>query len=123
LEWIIINGGSITHLPPNATVMHVHGPEKCAGRTCIIHHATLHHMSEWPLHWRTDRAIFERKCEHEIGHPDPDQIAFLREVGTGEMMNDIIAGRDVITDPTKFAEAYMEHTCDGCCITPSSWVE
>jgi hypothetical protein len=33
----------------------------------------MHHMRDWPLIWRNDRGIFERKCPHGIGHPDPDQ--------------------------------------------------
>jgi len=62
---------------------------------CVIHHRTAHHMQWWPLHWRSDRSIFERICEHGIGHPDPDQYPYWREI------NDM---------------AQAVHGCDGCCI-------
>lgn len=52
-------------------------------------------MREWPLHWRSDRGIFERICPHGIGHPDPDCMRFYLEYH-----EDISAG---------------VHGCDGCC--------
>ena len=45
-----------------------------------------------PRIWRPDRGIWERVCEHGIGHPDPDDPRIL----SGE-------DRGV-------------HGCDGCCI-------
>lgn len=72
----------------------VHGESSCAGRTCVIHNPTAHHMSEFPLHWRHDRGIFERICEHGIGHPDPDQFDYWIETGQ---------------------ESQGVHGCDGCC--------
>jgi hypothetical protein len=44
-------------------------------------------MRSWPQHWRGDRGIIERVCDHGIGHPDPDD-----------------RNRDKI------------HGCDGCCV-------
>ncbi len=67
------------------TLQGVHLPEKCAGRACVVHAPSEHHMRDWPLTWRGDRGIMERACPHGIGHPDPDDI-----------------GDDV-------------HGCDGCC--------
>jgi hypothetical protein len=60
----------------------VHDPENCAGRRCVIHSPTQHHMRGWPLRWRADRRVFERVCDHGIGHPDPDQFEYWREIGT-----------------------------------------
>ena len=67
----------------------VHSPDNCAGTPCVIHNQSDHHMREWPLHWRGDRAMFERICPHGVGHPDPDHLAFR-------------PGDSV-------------HGCDGCC--------
>ena len=38
-------------------------------------------MRTWRLHWRGDRGIFERICQHGVGHPDPDQFEFWRVTG------------------------------------------
>lgn len=52
----------------------VHDGTQCIGeRTCVIHNPTRHPMRDWTLHWRGDRKIFERICQHGVGHPDPDQ--------------------------------------------------
>lgn len=59
----------------------VHESWRCAGRPCVIHAPTLHHMRTWRLHWRGDRGIFERICQHGVGHPDPDQFAFWKKTG------------------------------------------
>lgn len=64
-------------------------------RPCVIHNPTLHHMRLWPLHWRDDRGIFERICEHGTGHPDPDQLDYWKSIGK---------------------EAESIHGCCGCCI-------
>lgn len=61
--------------------MHVHHEMECWGRVCIVHSPTDHPMRSWPLHWRSDRAIFERICPHRVGHYDPDQQAYHDEIG------------------------------------------
>ena len=66
-------------LPDGRELVNVHDDSLCAGRTCVIHNPTEHHMVEWTLHWREDRGIFERICEHGVGHPDPDQHEYWRE--------------------------------------------
>lgn len=63
-------------------------------RDCVIHRPSRHHMRDLPLHWRNDRGIFERICEHGTGHPDPDQFQYWRSIGQ---------------------EAQSLHGCDGCC--------
>lgn len=72
------------------------------GRTCIIHSPTDHHMRGWPLHWRDDRKIFERICEHGIGHPDPDQYDYWDSIGK---------------------ESEGVHGCDSCCVPAPYKVE
>lgn len=77
----------------------VHSDTECEGRRCIIHRQTHHHMAHWPLHFRQDRFIWERVCEHGIGHPDPDQFDYWVSTGrTGEAV----------------------HGCDGCCRSPEN---
>lgn len=77
-------------------LVNVHSEGLCRGRHCTIHRPTDHHMRSWPLHWRDDRKIFERTCQHGIGHPDPDQEDHWRE--TNQMFQSI-------------------HGCDFCCAT------
>lgn len=78
----------------SATLSNIHPEGMCAGRPCVVHNPTNHHMREWVLHWRGDRGIFERICRHGVGHPDPDQEDYWKETGqTGQGI----------------------HGCDGCC--------
>lgn len=72
----------------------VHLSAKCKGEFCVIHNPSEHHMRSWPLEWRGDKGVFERRCPHGIGHPDPDDAAFLKRVGRG---------------------SWTTHGCDGCC--------
>ena len=74
----------------------VHNEKDCTGR-CVFHNPTKHHMAEWRLYWRDDRSIFERICQHGIGHPDPDQFSYWKATGQD--------GQEV-------------HGCDGCCHPP-----
>ncbi len=48
-----------------------HGVAWCE-KPCAIHWPSQHHMRSWPQHWRSDRGIIERLCDHGTGHPDPD---------------------------------------------------
>ena len=80
----------------------VHAPsDECMKYGCPIHKPSDHHMKDWPTHWREDRGIMERLCEHDVGHPDPDQVAYMKRHHGVE-------------------EATMEsmHGCDGCCAKP-----
>ena len=82
--------------------MRVHNRDACQGRGCVRHHPSDHHMRGWPITYRADQGISERRCEHGIGHPDPDDIAYLTSRGEG------IAA----------AVAAALHGCDGCCQEP-----
>lgn len=67
-----------------AVLKNVHPPEKCAGRPCVIHNPSNHHMREWKLNWRSDKGLMERICpEHGIGHPDPDDADWHISEGRG----------------------------------------
>lgn len=74
----------------------VHDRSQCDNRVlpCVIHNPSRHIMSAWPLAWRDDVSLMERICEHGVGHPDPDHLAY---VNSGD--------REVI----------VRHGCDGCC--------
>lgn len=65
---------------------------------CPVHAPTPHPMRDWPLHWRDDRRLMERRCPHGVGHPDPDHLAHTAR----------LRGR-------KRAEVESVHGCDGCC--------
>lgn len=72
----------------------VHSDTACEGRRCIVHRQTHHTMEGWPMIFRADRFLWERVCEHGVGHPDPDQFDYWELTG-------------------RTYEAV--HGCDGCC--------
>lgn len=75
-------------------LVNVHSPALCAGRHCVMHNPSDHHMRQWPTNWRADRGLMERVCTHGIGHPDPDALAYCVSIG----------------------QAWQaRHGCDGCC--------
>lgn len=76
-----------------------HGSDRCYGERCTIHNRSDHHMRGWPQHWRSDRGIMERICEHGIGHPDPDEYKIISGIDAGF------------------------HGCDGCCSEGGQVVE
>jgi hypothetical protein len=63
---------------------------------CAVHRPSAHHMVSWPQVWRPDRRIVERRCEHGIGHPDPDDLRLVSGWDDGV------------------------HGCDGCCVPPAT---
>jgi len=72
-----------------------HSPDKCSGEHCCIHNPSDHHMSDWPMVWRSDKGVMERICPHGVGHPDPDDVAHGKRIGRDDALN--------------------IHGCDGCC--------
>lgn len=77
----------------------VHFRNECGGDNCVLHNPSDHHMRDWYLHFRADRSIFERICEHGTGHPDPDQLDYWQKTGQ---------------------EWQERHGCDGCCWEPKA---
>jgi hypothetical protein len=92
-------GDSITL--PDGRVLNTHGKDQCSGEYCSVHNPSDHSLVKAPLHWRSDRQLMERMCEHGIGHPDPDDLAHWERV-YGKSQPELVAGRGV-------------HGCDGCC--------
>jgi hypothetical protein len=101
------------------TALRTHSPAACDGTPCVVHNPSDHHMKDWPITYRLDRAVrmpdrevsgavvagpvfvlAERGCPHGVGHPDPDAMDYARREGGEE-----------------FASAEGVHGCDGCCRT------
>jgi hypothetical protein len=82
----------------HAVLENVHPAVACQGRNCVVHNPSVHFMREWNLVWRGDKGVMERTCPHGVGHPDPDDAAFLKQSGRGYL---------------------TVHGCDGCCTEKS----
>jgi hypothetical protein len=84
----------------NGRVLETHAESSCLGEFCCIHNPSEHPLDTAPLNWRSDLRLMERICEHGVGHPDPDDLAFKRE-----------------HLPADIYEKYgfELHGCDGCC--------
>lgn len=80
-EWIRTTEAFIGDGEPQYRLRYVHHEDQCAGRVCIIHRPTDHHMRTWPLLWRDDAELWERIDKFGCGHPDPDQIPYWEETG------------------------------------------
>jgi hypothetical protein len=78
--------------------LRVHLRNACKGHPCCIHDPSAHPLNTAPLHWRVEREVMERLCEHDIGHPDPDHLAHVKRLYGSER-----AWVDAV------------HGCDGCC--------
>ena len=62
-------------------VLRTHRADACTGRNCVIHNPSDHPLKDAPLNWRGDRGLMERICDHGVGHPDPDDIAYKVSIG------------------------------------------
>ncbi len=78
--------------------LRVHAAGLCLGENCPLHSPSDHPLKAGPLQWRGDLGIFERLCDHSVGHPDPDSLDY----------KETLVGPDM-------AEAIGMHSCDGCC--------
>jgi hypothetical protein len=93
--WSLTSTGPVYGEVRGAQIFYnVHDPAQCAGRHCVLHNPSDHHMRDWPTLFRTDKHQMERTCPHGIGHPDPDDLAWH-----------VSEGRDYLG----------VHGCDGCC--------
>lgn len=90
------HGTGLTYVTGTKQVLvNVHAPnDECFEHFCVIHNPSPEAVAIGYTHWRADRNMMERICEHGVGHPDPDAQAW-RERTFGE--------RDDL------------HGCDGCC--------
>lgn len=78
--------------------------QDCLDCGCCIHNPSDHPLRDAPQLWRQAGMFdikpshMERVCEHVVGHPDPDGLAYLRRIGKHDL-----------------ADALAMHACDGCC--------
>lgn len=77
-------------------LFNVHDQKVCAGRPCVIHNQSDHHMRDWPLEWSNERRWAERCCPHFQWHPDPDDRVWRENMERNALV----------------------HPCDGCCDPP-----
>lgn len=82
----------LNKLEHSKTELRTHTIQECTGDVCPIHKMTNHGMRHYEQHWRSDRGIMERICEHGVGHPDPDHLSSIKANKTDGI-----------------------HGCDGCC--------
>ena len=84
-----------------AEMIHVHPERVCRDdpTPCCLHSPSRHHMVDWRMNWRGDEGMMERICEHGVGHPDPDHVAYMERKNPGGL------------------DGYA-HGCDGCCKSP-----
>lgn len=91
----------------NQGIWKTHGVDACRGTVCVVHAPSEHHMRDWPLGFSAATTSYgqvllgTRTCEHGVVHPDPDSLAYLRDV------------------THQLSPAVFGHTgCDGCCVPP-----
>lgn len=87
-----------SHQIGNRSVL-THTYDQCVGRNCVIHNPSDHWMRGWEKNYRADTGRVERICEHGVGHPDPDDVAYWLASG-------------------KTQSEALTHGCDGCCSHP-----
>jgi hypothetical protein len=63
------------HDDGSRTTLRHHGSSTCQ-LPCPFHGPSNHPLKDSAMHWRADRGILERICQHGVGHPDPDSLAF-----------------------------------------------
>lgn len=85
----------------------IHQRTACEGETCIVHAPsdTPANRGDWRYTFRDGHAggRIERECPHGFGHPDVDQVTYLKRT-TGETH-------------------WGVHACDGCCFEGESGVK
>lgn len=84
-------------------LLYTHTVEACGGDACPLHNPSNHPLTDAPMAWRGDVGIgyMERYCDHELAHPDVDDLAHkILSLGVENVLE----------------VGYGEHTCDGCCM-------
>lgn len=88
-------------------LVNVHSYTQCEGRHCCLHNPSDHPLRDAPRNWRGELGIMERLCEHGIGHPDPDDLAYRNGV--------IASDPDLTEEEKEYRTDPGIHGCDGCC--------
>lgn len=77
-------------------LLRTHTENRCQGQVCCVHNPTDHHMVSWEQEWSPRQEMMYRICDHEMIHPDPDDLQVRNLMGM------------------------VSHPCDGCC-NPETW--
>ena len=80
------DGNTAVLIGTGQVLIKVHAANSCKNQYCCIHNPSNHHMVTWPQAFVFSLRRMERLCQHNVGHPDPDEIS-----------------------------TNTEHHCDGCC--------
>lgn len=72
---------------PSGVRLSIHDAPQCAGHPCPFHTPSDHPLKNASINWRSDRHLVERMCDHGVGHPDPDHLAWVR-MALGEAASD-----------------------------------
>jgi hypothetical protein len=78
--------------------------DDCMQNGCCIHNPSDHPLRDAPMQWRVAGPFdikpshMERVCDHGVGHPDHDSLAYLERIGQHDL-----------------ARHLARHGCDGCC--------
>ena len=72
-------------------LLRTHAEVACQGEACCVHNPSDHHMASWDMFWDSRYSIMMRVCDHDVVHPDPDDLAVRAQRGM------------------------ISHSCDGCC--------
>jgi hypothetical protein len=68
------NRGSVVFIDALGQRLFPHAALDCLGGSCAIHKPSAHAMSTWPQVYRHDLGLMERRCPHDVGHVDPDDL-------------------------------------------------
>lgn len=82
----------------DGNLLKTHGPDQCAGRPCALHNPSDHPLRNTVMKWDRSRNLMVRFCQHNLWHPDPDDIAHKHR-----------------STSAAWAAQCEVHQCDGCC--------
>ena len=99
-ETIMVNAFHPLLGPIRKIPLKTHGIYECEGRFCCVHNPSVHPLRESPRIWIIGQYQMKRICRHGAYHPDPDDMAFKR---------------DILGWSEEFLAPHEKHDCDFCC--------
>lgn len=82
-------------------ILQVHGADQCRLEHCCIHNPSDHPLKDRPLSWSQPIHTMFRMCEHDLPHPDPDDLEYKAATLDFGLLEAITS-------------THIHH-CDGCC--------
>lgn len=92
---------------PGNLLLRTHPTSACNGDVCCVHNPSDHHMVNWPQQWDPRGHMMHRLCEHDLVHPDPDDLRYQLMNSLPPQTMTLFPGQGLVT--THFP-------CDGCCL-------